>query len=426
MRIKRLDIEGFKVFEKADIHFSENQTTAFIGNNGSGKTSILEGLVLVFPIIINCIKRKGRIPMTGNFDDKYINNNVDGFSNCIYFSLSNTNLNDFYIGYGKSVFEIEDNMIASNCPINYSKNPPVYEILHDIRNSVFSDPTTNIPTIIYYPTDRIVNEIDVEPDELNTHSFAAYDNALDASINFNSFFKWFRNIEDLENEVRLNEDANHRNRNLTAIRTAVETFLPNFSHLRVKRKGQPAMVVKKGKEEMEINQLSHGEKVLLAMVGDIARRLSIANPSLENPLEGEGVVMIDEIELHLHPTWQRMVIDNLEATFPNLQFIVTTHSPQVIGNLQKGSVFSVENGKVYPLPYSYGRDSNWILKIMMDAEERDEEVTEELEQYFSLIEEGKLTDASTLRAKLEEEIGSDYPPFVKADILTRRKQKLLQ
>lgn len=415
MRIKRLDIEGFKVFEKTDIRFSENQTTAFIGNNGSGKTSILEALRIGLHTILFSIN-KNTSPVI--LSSKDVNNNYSYLNNKIEFLFNPTIVNnsrDFNVSYGLSSTATEN--VGDSLRITPLK---------DFGKKVLSDPTTNIPTIIYYPTDRIVDEPDVEPDELNTHPFAAYDNALDASINFNSFFKWFRNMEDLENEVRLNEDASHRNKGLTTIRTAIESFLPNFSHLRVKRKGQPAMVVKKGEEELEINQLSHGEKVLLAMVGDIARRLSIANPSLEKPLEGEGVVMIDEIELHLHPTWQRMVIDNLEATFPNLQFIVTTHSPQVIGNLQKGSVFSVENGKVHLLPYSYGRDSNWILKIMMGAEERDEEVTEDLEVYFNLIEEGKLQEAHELRTKLEDEIGSDYPPFVKADILTRRKQKQMQ
>ncbi|MEZ4888911.1 MAG: AAA family ATPase [Chitinophagales bacterium] len=415
MRIKRVIIEGFRVFEKADIQFSENQTTAFIGNNGSGKTSILEALRFgLYNVLFSINKNTSPVILASkdvNNNCSYLNNRIEFLFNPIIVN----NSRDFIVNYGLSSKATES--IGTPLRITPLKN---------FGEKALSDPSTNIPTIIYYPTDRIVDEIDVEPDELNTHPFAAYDNALDASINFNSFFKWFRNMEDLENEMRLNEDANHRNKGLTTIRTAIESFLPNFSHLRVKRKGQPAMVVKKGKEELEINQLSHGEKVLLAMVGDIAQRLSIANPSLANPLEGEGVVMIDEIELHLHPTWQRMVIDNLEVTFPNLQFIVTTHSPQVIGNLRKGSVFSVENGKIYPLPYSYGRDSNWILKVMMDAEERDEEVTEELEQYFSLIEEGKLQEAGELRAKLEEEIGSDYPPFVKADILTRRKQKLMQ
>ncbi len=416
MRIKRLDIEGFKVFEKADIHFSENQTTAFIGNNGSGKTSILEALRIGLDRTLMHVMNKSHVP----YYLKDTNKRFKGSHNLVYFVLDKeiTNPNNYFI--------VDYYLFPQKTGFSYSKIPPTARALGNLKKKVLKNPTTNTPTIIYYPTDRIVDEIDVEPDELNTHPFAAYDNALDASINFNSFFKWFRNMEDLENEVRLNEDVNHRNRGLTAIRTAIESFLPDFSHLRVKRKGQPAMVVRKGEEELEVNQLSHGEKVLLAMVGDIARRLSIANPSLENPLEGEGVVMIDEIELHLHPTWQRMVIDNLEATFPNLQFIVTTHSPQVVGNLEKGSVFSVENGKVYPLPYSYGRDSNWILKVMMNANDVEEEVAQDLENYFSLIEEGKWKEASAMRLKLEKEIGEDYPPFVKADILTRRKQKLLQ
>ena len=77
------------------------------------------------------------------------------------------------------------------------------------------------------------------------------------------------------------------------------------------------------------------KKSLLALVGDIARRLILANPSLENPLYGEGIVLIDEIELHLHPKWQREVINKLREVFPNIQFILTTHSPQVISEISR-------------------------------------------------------------------------------------------
>lgn len=77
--------------------------------------------------------------------------------------------------------------------------------------------------------------------------------------------------------------------------------------------------------------MSDGEKCTIALFGDLARRMALANPNKDNPLDGEGIVLIDEIELHLHPLWQRRILNVLKKVFPNIQFIVSTHSPQVLG-----------------------------------------------------------------------------------------------
>ena len=90
---------------------------------------------------------------------------------------------------------------------------------------------------------------------------------------------------------------------------------------------------------VSIGQMDDDAAYEIALTGDLARRLAIANPSLESPRQGMGVVMIDEIELHLHPSWQRNVIPALDRTFPNCQFIVTTHSPLVCQAAEHGSVW---------------------------------------------------------------------------------------
>lgn len=92
--------------------------------------------------------------------------------------------------------------------------------------------------------------------------------------------------------------------------------------------------IKKG-EKVNPYQLSQGEKVLITLFGDISKRMLLLNPSLMNPLEGKGIVLIDEIELHLHPGWQQTIIESLCTTFPNVQFILTTHSPQVLTTVPK-------------------------------------------------------------------------------------------
>jgi len=184
------------------------------------------------------------------------------------------------------------------------------------------------------------------------------------------------------------------------------------------------MLVSKSGQELAINWLSDGEKCLLALVGDLARRLAIANPNAKNPLDGRGIVLIDEIELHLHPEWQREVIPSLVKTFPNCQFIITTHSPQVISEILPEDVYMLD-GEPYSHPESsYGRDSNRILEDIMGVSERPVRIKEELQALFRLINAGQLEEAQQLQKSIANEIGTDEPVFSKADVLIGRRKAI--
>lgn len=146
-----------------------------------------------------------------------------------------------------------------------------------------------------------------------------------------TFFEWYRDREAEEViEVRERNDFAYSDPMLKCTKTAIEAMIGNVTNLRIRR-NPVRMVADKSGKEIRVDLLSDGEKCTLAMFGDLARRLALANPGLENPLEGEGIVLIDEIELHMHPLWQRKILRVLRDTFPNIQFIITTHSPQILG-----------------------------------------------------------------------------------------------
>jgi predicted ATP-binding protein involved in virulence len=159
------------------------------------------------------------------------------------------------------------------------------------------------------------------------------------------------------------------------------------------------MVIRKGTSTLVIDQLSDGEKLLLALTADLARRLAIAYPNLGDPLKGEGIVLIDEIELHLHPAWQRRVLSSLQRTFPSCQFIVTTHSPQVLSEVPNDAVVLVKDFQfVRPAAPTAGRDSNAILTEVMDTPERPAAQVEAINAISTLLDEGKHAEA---RARLD-------------------------
>ena len=212
---------------------------------------------------------------------------------------------------------------------------------------------------------------------------------------------------------------------LEAVRAALLLFMPEFINLTVRRNPLRMEVEKNGKP-LTVNQLSDGEKCLMALVGDLARRMSIANPARENPLEGEGVILIDEIDLHLHPKWQRMIIPKLLEVFPNAQFIISTHSPHVITQVQPESLFllkQTDSGIVAEQPTeSYGKSVERILEDLMGLETtRPDEVSVKLHDIYSSIDQNHIEEARRSIAVMKEEIGED-PELMKAEILIRRKE----
>lgn len=162
------------------------------------------------------------------------------------------------------------------------------------------------------------------------------------------------------------------------------------------------------------------------MIGDMARRMAIANPLRGNPLEGKGIILIDEIDLHLHPLWQRMVIPKLTEVFSNCQFLISTHSPHVITHVQPENLFLLDmtkDGLEYLRPSnSYGKTVERVLKDLMGLETtRPDEVRDAIRMIYEQIDSGELAGAKDSIEKLEERIGED-PELVKATVLIKRKE----
>jgi predicted ATP-binding protein involved in virulence len=180
------------------------------------------------------------------------------------------------------------------------------------------------------------------------------------------------------------------------------------------------MLVDKNGKTLDVAQLSQGEKSMMALVGDIARRLAIMNPGLENPLTGFGIVLIDEIDLHLHPNWQRAIIGNLSKTFPNCQFILTTHSPIVISESPNLLCYSLENGEIEKLPNLFGMDVNQVLLQDMDADIRNIEIQRAIDELRDSLQDGQLNQSKLLLAELEQKIAGDNLELTKAKLLIKR------
>ena len=202
----------------------------------------------------------------------------------------------------------------------------------------------------------------------------------------------------------------------------------DFSDIKIKIDNEDAqMVAVKHHTELSIAQLSEGEKCVLAMTGDLARKLAIANPSRENPLEGEGVVLIDEVDLHLHPSWQGRMMPLLFRTFPNIQFIVTTHSPKVLSEIKdEANIFEIyQDGNAINVrkqnPMN-GWDINHIMHDFMHTDILNEETKKLIDEIYNCIENENLDQAEELvdqLAKITDEMNVEV---VRARTLIHRKR----
>ena len=296
--------------------------------------------------------------------------------------------------------------------------------LHD---DLANKPSIPLPVAVYYPVHRAVLDVPLRTRKrAQFDRMAAYDQALSGGWSLRTFFEWFRAREDIENERRVDRPR-HRDPQLQAVRTAVEQLLPGFSGLRVKRSPRLRMVVLKGGEELVVSQLSDGEKCLLAMVGDLARRMAVANPQMRDPLDTEATVLVDELDLHLHPAWQRLVPDALKNAFPNTQFIASTHSPAIVSYLpaEKVCMLRREGGQVGASrpETAYGQQMGRSLEDVMEVVDRPPHVKDKIVELFDAIEDGRLEDATRQRDALQRSIGSD-PDIVRASTLIHRRRVL--
>jgi predicted ATP-binding protein involved in virulence len=416
MRVKTLSIRNFRGIERIELTFPAAPTSVLVGINGAGKSSILDCMAIMLSRLIGRIRTSSG---TGRFfTEQDIRHDAAETRNSISVDVQ-----------GRTIRWTVTRARQGRKKQTITNIDELKKVVSLFTPEAGLHPGTNLPLAVYYHVNRAV--LDIPLRIRGQHEFdqlAAYDQALTGARNdFRVFFEWFRRREDIENEglrdvadegggvLRESSRSFGSDRQLNAVRTAIERMLPGFVRPRVRRQPLLRMTVEKSGQELVVNQLSDGEKCLLAMAGDLARRLAIANPSLPNPLDGEGVVMIDEVDLHLHPQWQRLIISALEHTFKGCQFILTTHSPLVLSYVPREQVILLEDFKlVEKVPHTYGRDANSLLFDVMAVVDRPDEIKRRLEECFRLIDEEEMARACEELAQLEALLGKDDPEIVRA------------
>lgn len=426
MEIKNIVIENIGRFKSLNIPLAPTSSemsnvTVLIGGNGAGKTSVLKAIATVMSWFVARVRSsKGN----GNSipEDIILNGESSG-SICVcvlndFGESSNPEANPEDVLYDWTLAKSRKGKKGQheNYLTEASSLAEKYRKFYSL-NDDFS-----FPLIAFYPAERVVLDIPVRlRQKHNFRQLDGYDNSLNRGVDFRRFFEWFREREDIENETVISEETwkkllhevqddqklknaiaalnlSSKDKQLSAVREAISKFMEGFDNLRIRRKPRLHMSIDKNGTSLNVSQLSQGEKSLMALVGDIARRLAMMNPTLENPLHGDGVILIDEVDLHLHPSWQHTVVPRLTTTFPNCQFIITTHSPLVISECENALIYSLEDGVVEKVQSQYGQDANTVLLDVMDVNIRNEDINSKINDILDVMHD----DIELAKSKLKE------------------------
>ncbi len=427
MLIEKLYLNDFRGIHDLELDL-QGKSTVLFGINGVGKSSVLAAINLLYANIINRLvkqrfkqlikmeisdikygKASAKIRADFRFEDE---EKIYSYSRSIYRKTHKMSLSkelEYLVSHYEEKYIVDDDIDSEN-------------------NIIKSDEIKNMPIFVNYGVNRLVLKTPLRIRKTEDYGqIAAFEKAIENQIAFSKLFEWFLEQELYEIHMQKIQPA-YQDIQLKAVKRAMLAMLDGYKDIHITARPY-SMKVYKGEEILDILQLSDGEKCTLALFGDLARRLAIANPVLENPLEGTGVVLIDEIELHMHTSWQRKVVEVLKKTFPNVQFIITTHSPQVLGEIGADfNVFSLcrKDNEIICDTFTnyYGLDSNTVLEEALKTDSVNKIVKQKVQQMYDAIENREYEYAEEIIQKIEELTSNRNTDTVRGRILLRRGRKL--
>lgn len=403
MKVRELTVTNFRGFA-GERHFKMDKPFIVIaGINGRGKSSLLDGLALLLARLLRGLALSAGDQRTITTSDVHAGEHETSLmmqATCAGIPVR------FEVAYRPS-----------------SKRVRARGLTRAVRDQIrtnYGDPSRaddQAPVAVFFTTDRAGYRLPrTLPSELPVGKSLAHVGALaNRMVDYRDFMARYRLWATRESSPEL-----------LAFNRVLSTFLDEFSEVMVEERPL-RLTVKKSSARLSLPQLSDGERAFIAMLGDLVRRLALANPDLENPLEGHGVVLIDELELHLHPRWQREVVEKLRASFPNIQFIATTHSPFIIQSLRVGELITLD-------PDEFGEYSNRSVEDIaehvmgVDVPQKSTrylEMMKAAEDYYRLLREApdKAREAEERLAELASRFSDDpaYQALLKLESATRRE-----
>ncbi|MDP9877131.1 putative ATP-binding protein involved in virulence [Variovorax boronicumulans] len=436
MRVDSIQLVNYRCHKNLQVNFTSG-FNVLVGANGSGKTTILKGvrdslagLTLFFPL------KQGNMHPLQQQEDVRVS--ITEVSNRPRFE-PNYPVEVIAIGeaFGtesewtwKKVGAIDNPQVTGNPP------GQIWTAQRSLPGSIDTSISTTLPIVVFYGANR--QWLQAAPSELQAaterHARAdGYEKWWEASLGSAALLGWMisKNLERLqiatETGTSFDEVVDDE---LSLINSALASAVEGMKGVRYDMRQRSLLVdwdkdLSPGRDPTPFEYLSDGQRAVIYLVADIGRRMCLLNPHLgmDALKKSPGVVLIDELDMHLHPKWQRAITNGLKSAFPAVQFIAASHSPQVLGELRPSEIILLSPDGITRPQVSYGVDSSSVLEEIMGASARPPAIEEKLSNLFSSLERNNLESArKELKALKEEAPG--LAELAGAAALLKRKESL--
>ncbi len=408
MQIEQITLRNFRCFEERTFNLDPHFNVLY-GENGTGKTAILEAMAVAIGSWLLGVSEFGR---GIRWEDVRLLASKQG-EEIVFEPQAPAEIT----ARGSVVGErLEWKRTRAN-----PRGGTTYALAKEIRTlsqktikQIREGGDVVAPVIAYYDTARLwsphydtaARKASIKKSELSR--LEAYRDCLNGKLDILGLMRW------LDRQDRIEYEEKSRPKLYSAVLSAMTEILGDVEEIKYSSRRAEIVVTFKGREPQPFTNLSDGQRSMLALAGDIATRMARLNPQLgENALgETPGVVLIDELDLHLHPNWQRGIVPSLQKTFPKVQFITTTHSVFIMQTLEESNLLPIEGQPVSSLG-NLGIET--IAKGLMNVERPEvspkyHEQVEVAKDYLETLEEAKDAPEEKL-AQYMERLSEGIGPY---------------
>lgn len=412
MKIHRLEVTNFRGFNQRTFTLSD-QFNVLIGENGAGKTAVLDALAIgagsLFPGFSG---ERIEAPYINRYDIRRVVYLKDGIATAeqqvpVHVQCTGW-LGDTELTWRRSRLRGVVRMDEIN---RYDSEDPLHVLAARWQRQVQAGEDITLPLISHYGTGRLWlrgKGLTLRPTPPSSR-LKGYVGCLDPASNQRLLLEWFKRMELVQLQQSRTIGA------LAAVKNAVARCMEGWKRVWFDINHNDLLAEAEDGRQLPFRMLSDGVRNMLAMVTDIAYRAAVLNPHLgERAAEQTpGIVLIDELDLHLHPKWQRRVVEDLRTTFPLVQFVATTHSPFIIQSLRPGELINLEEEAPSEPPSQSIED---IAEQVMGVEvpqrsERYQEMMKAAEEYYRVLQEAKATTSPEQREALKRKLDELSEPF---------------